>query len=230
MSARAGHPGHQGLLNACPAAVRRRAPGTESPARPVSHNALRTWTPRSARPLTWPFAGQRSQQAAYGGLLAAAYLGTVPAANLLTAHVGTVPVGLGMMAPAGVYLGGLALVLRDLTREVLGPHAVLAAVAAGGAVSWLLAEPRLALASVAAFVLSELLDTAVYEPLRRLSLMVAVAVSNTVGAVADSVIFLSLAFGSLAFLPGQLLGKTLMTLAALTVIAVVRRRRRTVTA
>ncbi|MEH0421214.1 VUT family protein [Streptomyces sp. B21-083] len=182
------------------------------------------------RSFTWPFAGRRSQRAAYGGLLAASYLGTVPAANLLTAHVGTVPVGLGLMAPAGVYLGGLALVLRDLTREVLGPRAVLAAIAVGGAVSWLLAEPRLALASVAAFLLSELLDAAVYEPMRRRGQMVAVAVSNTVGTIADSVIFLSLAFGSLAFLPGQLLGKTLMTLAALTAIAIVRRRRLAVTA
>ncbi|MEU0428851.1 VUT family protein [Streptomyces canus] len=230
MTARAGHPGYQGLLNACSAAVRRFARGTESPARAVSRNALRTWTPRSARSFAWPFAGQRSQQAAYGGLLAAAYLGTVPAANLLTAHVGAVPVGLGLMAPAGVSLGGLALVLRDLAREVLGPREVLAAIAAGGAVSWLLAEPKLALASVAAFLLSELLDAAVYEPLRRGGLMVAVAASNTVGAIADSVIFLSLAFGSLAFLPGQLLGKTLMTLAALTAIAIVRRRRLVVTA
>ncbi|MFC5218881.1 VUT family protein [Streptomyces coerulescens] len=186
--------------------------------------------PRSARSFAGMFAGQLPKRAVYGGVLAAAYLATVPAANLLTAHAGVVPVGLGMMAPAGVYLGGLALVLRDLTREVLGPRAVLAAIAAGGAVSWLLAEPRLALASVAAFVLSELLDAAVYEPLRRRGRMVAVAVSNTVGAFADSVIFLSLAFGSLAFLPGQLLGKTLMTLAALTVIAVVRRRRQAVTA
>lgn len=218
----------------CPTpAGRRCAQGTESPARAareVSRNAVRTRTPRSARSFAWPFAGTRTQRAAYGCLLAAAYLGTVPAANLLTAHAGLVPVGLGLLAPAGVYLGGLALVLRDLTREVLGPRAVLAAIAAGGAVSWLLAEPRLALASVAAFVLSELLDGAVYEPLRRRGLMVAVAVSNTVGTIADSVIFLSLAFGSLAFLPGQLLGKTLTTLAALTVIAVVRRRRQAVTA
>ncbi|MCA1221969.1 VUT family protein [Streptomyces sp. 8L] len=163
-------------------------------------------------------------------MLAAAYLGTVPAANLLTAHAGAVPVGLGMMAPAGVYLLGLALVLRDLTRESLGPRAVLAMIAAGGAMSWLLAQPKLALASVAAFVLSELLDTAVYEPLRRRGLMVAVVVSNTVGAMADSVVFLSLAFGSLALLPGQLFGKMLMTLAALTVIATVRRRHQAVNA
>jgi hypothetical protein len=52
-----------------------------------------------------------------------------------------------------------------------------------------------------------------------------VAASNAVGLAADSLIFLWLAFGSLAFLPGQLLGKAWMTLAAVAVIAAYRSRR-----
>jgi uncharacterized PurR-regulated membrane protein YhhQ (DUF165 family) len=76
-----------------------------------------------------------------------------------------------------------------------------------------------------AFAVSEVMDFAVYEPLRDRGLPLAMLASNAVGLFADSLIFLWLAFHSLEFLPGQLLGKTWMTLAAVAVIAVIRRRR-----
>ncbi|MBQ1164845.1 VUT family protein, partial [Streptomyces sp. A73] len=76
-------------------------------------------------------------------------------------------VGPGLLAPAGVYAVGVALVLRDLAREAAGRAAILAAIAVGAARSWVLATPELAVASTAAFALSETLDFAVYEPLRR---------------------------------------------------------------
>lgn len=155
----------------------------------------------------------------------AAYVATIPAANWAVAHYGAVPVGFGLAAPAGVYAVGLALVLRDLAREAAGRAAVVAAIAAGALLSWLLASPALALASAAAFAVSETLDFAVYEPLRKRGLAVAVLASNAVGLAADSLIFLKLAFGSFEFLPGQLLGKAWMTLAAVLVIAVLQRRR-----
>jgi len=50
-----------------------------------------------------------------------------------------------------------------------------------------------------------------------------VLASNVVGLVADSVLFLYIAFGSLAFLSGQIVGKAWMTLAAVAVLALVRR-------
>jgi uncharacterized PurR-regulated membrane protein YhhQ (DUF165 family) len=159
-----------------------------------------------------------------------AYIATIPAANLLVEHVGQVPVGLGYMAPAGVYIVGLALVLRDLAREAAGRTAVVAAIAVGAILSWLLATPALAVASAAAFGVSEAMDFAVYEPLRERGLTVAMLASNAVGLLADSLIFLSLAFGSLAYLPGQILGKAWMTLAAVAVIAVIARRRQAVAA
>lgn len=162
--------------------------------------------------------------------LLAAYIATIPAANWLVANVGAVPVGFGFLAPAGVYMVGLALVLRDLAREAAGRRAVVAAIAVGAVLSWWLADPALALASAAAFMVAESMDFAVYEPLRRRGLPVAMLASNAVGLLADSLIFLWLAFHSLAFLPGQLLGKAWMTLAAVAVIAVLARRRQTVTA
>jgi uncharacterized PurR-regulated membrane protein YhhQ (DUF165 family) len=155
----------------------------------------------------------------------AAYIATIPAANLLVAHVGAVPVGFGYLAPAGVYTVGLALVLRDVAREVAGRAAVLAAIAAGAALSWWLADPALAVASTAAFAVAETMDLVVYEPLRKRGLLLAMLASNAVGLLADSLIFLWLAFGGFDYLPGQLLGKTWMTLAAVAVIAVIGRRR-----
>ncbi len=54
--------------------------------------------------------------------------------------------------------------------------------------------------------------------------MLAVLASSAVGLVVDSVVFLYLAFGSLEFLLGQVLGKGWMVLAALPFIAWLRRR------
>ena len=52
----------------------------------------------------------------------------------------------------------------------------------------------------------------------------AVFASSLVGLVVDSIVFLWLAFGSLAFLEGQIIGKVWMVLLALPLIAYMRRR------
>ena len=66
------------------------------------------------------------------------------------------------------------------------------------------------MASAAAFLLSETVDLAVFTPLQRKGLVLAAAASSAVGLVADSVVFLYLAFGSLEFMAGQILGKAWM--------------------
>jgi MYXO-CTERM domain-containing protein len=159
----------------------------------------------------------------YGPL--AGYIGTIFMANWLITHVGLVPVGFGLLAPAGVYAAGLAFTFRDLTQEALGRWWTAGAIVIGAGLSALL-SPQLALASGAAFLVSEGLDLAVYTPLRaRGHWLVAVAASNTVGLVVDSVLFLLLAFGSLQFLPGQFVGKAWMTALAVALLWAVRRRR-----
>ncbi|MDX3106024.1 VUT family protein [Nonomuraea angiospora] len=155
-----------------------------------------------------------------------AYIATIPAANLAVTHFGVVPVGLGYVAPAGVYMVGLALVLRDLSREAAGRLAVLGAIAAGIVISYVLADPNLAVASAVAFAVAELADFAVYEPLRKRGLLIAMVASNSVGILCDSLLFLKLAFNSLEYLPGQIVGKVWMTLAAVAVLALLRRWRR----
>ena len=158
---------------------------------------------------------------------------TIPAANWLIGNVGTicvprrpclVPVAPGILAPSGVLMIGLALVLRDLVQRRLGIGVSAFAVLAGAALSALLAPPSLVLASAVAFLLSEFADLAVYTPLARRRLVAAVVASSMVGLVVDSMVFLWLAFGSLEFLSGQIIGKTWMVLASIPLIAWLRRR------
>jgi len=138
----------------------------------------------------------------------------IPLANWMIGHVGTVcvpdgpcliPVAPGLMAPSGVLMIGLALVLRDLVQRRLGLTWVSAAILAGAAISWFLAPPALVVASVAAFLLSEFADLAVYTPLQERRLMLAVAASSAVGLMVDSLVFLYLAFGNVDFLAGQVI-------------------------
>lgn len=68
--------------------------------------------------------------------------------------------------------------------------------------------------SGSAFLLSELADMAVYQPLYRKRFLTAMAASSVVGAMVDSALFLWLAFGSLAFMEGQIIGKVWMVVAA----------------
>jgi hypothetical protein len=157
---------------------------------------------------------------------AVGFVGTVFAANWAIVQFGAVPVGFGLLAPAGVYFAGLAFTLRDVLHELGGRWAVLAAIAAGVGASALVAPPALVVASAVAFGVSELLDMAVCSPLRLRRWYAAVAASNAVGLVVDSVLFLWLAFGSLMFLPGQLLGKAWVTLAAVALLVALRWPRR----
>ena len=73
-------------------------------------------------------------------------------------------------------------------------------------------------------MVSELCDFAIYTPLREKNRALAVLLSNTVGAVVDSALFLWLAFGSLEFLSGQVLGKSWTTLLALALMLAIRSR------
>ncbi len=153
---------------------------------------------------------------------ALAYIATIFGANLLITHVGFVPVGFELVAPAGVYCAGLAFTFRDLTQDTLGRAWTIGAIVVGAGLSALL-SPQLALASGTAFLLSELADLVVYTPLRERHWLAAVAVSNTVGLLVDSVLFLLLAFGNLDFLPGQIVGKWWMTALAVAVLWLWRR-------
>lgn len=146
-------------------------------------------------------------------------------ANATLALVGLVPVGFGLMAPAGVLWAGLTLTMRDLTQDALGRWPVVGVIVAGALISWLFA-PSFALASGTAFLVSELADFAVYSPIKRRSWLGAIALSNTVGLLVDSWLFLTLAFGHVEFLPGLVLAKVYVTVATVAVLWFWRRQRR----
>ena len=131
------------------------------------------------------------------------------------------PVGFGVSAPAGVYFAGLAFTLRDLIHRYGSRKLAIAAIVVGAGLSALV-SPELALASGLAFFVSELFDLAVYDRLRRRGWTLAVVASNAIGLLADSALFLWLAFGSLAFFPGQVVGKAWMTALAVLVIGLLR--------
>ena len=158
---------------------------------------------------------------------------TIPVANWMIGHVGAVcppqspclvPVAPGLMAPSGVVMIGLALVLRDLVQRRLGLIPALGAIVLGAALSALLAPPAIVVASATAFFVSEMADLFVYTPLQRRHFILAVAISSLIGLVVDSAVFLYLAFGSLDFLAGQIVGKAWMVLLALPFVHWLRRR------
>jgi queuosine precursor transporter len=158
---------------------------------------------------------------------------TIPAANWMVGNVGTtcapngpclIPVAPGLMAPSGVLMIGVALVLRDLVQRRLGIGIASGAIVVGSLISAILAPRTLVLASAVAFLISEFADLAIYTPLARRRLITAVVASSLVGVVLDSVVFLWLAFGSLNFLAGQVVGKALMVVLSIPFIALLRRR------
>jgi uncharacterized PurR-regulated membrane protein YhhQ (DUF165 family) len=59
--------------------------------------------------------------------------------------------------------------------------------------------------------------------LQRRGLMRAVMASSVVGLVVDSIVFLTIAFGSLAFLPGQIVGKAWAVLISIPLVRLARR-------
>jgi queuosine precursor transporter len=162
-------------------------------------------------------------------LLAACFTGLVVLANWLAStyvvHVPLTPYD----APAGVFTIGAILVLRDWLQWLHGLWPTMALVYVAGLISWGVGDAagwtrleKVALASIAAFTASETLEAVVFTPLRN-RFAAAVLLSATVGAALDSWLFLTLAFGSLAFFWGQFWGKTEMIVVGTLLVAARRR-------
>lgn len=165
-----------------------------------------------------------------------AFLLTIVAANWSIHRYGFVDVGFGYQAPAAVWFVALALVLRDLFQLGLGRRAgtkprvwqvlvMLGVIAAGAGLSFAVADALVAAASGWAFAASEVLDFVIFTAIAPRWTR-AVFTAGLVAAVLDSLIFLSIAFGSLAFLPGQIIGKSYGIVVATIVIGTYRGRLR----
>jgi uncharacterized PurR-regulated membrane protein YhhQ (DUF165 family) len=159
---------------------------------------------------------------------AAAFVVTVYLANWLVNHYGPIRVWpTDLYAPAGVYVVGLAFLLRDTVQRLMGQALAIAAIAVGSLLS-VIVSPRLALASFSAFAASELLGLAIFwlaggntaGPPRLSGVVIA---SSAAAAALDSYVFLTIAFGSLAFFDGQLVAKLSVTVLALPFVLIARR-------
>jgi len=158
-------------------------------------------------------------------LIASVFVALAVSANWLASrYTITVPFTT-LIAPAGVLTIGAAFVLRDWLAQLAGFWWGVAVIPVAGGASYLIGElagwtslQKIAVASVAAFLASETLEAIVFQPIRRRSLTAGVLLSGMVGNALDSWLFLTLAFGSLAFFWGNFVGKAEMILigAALT--------------
>ena len=178
----------------------------------------------AAKVRTWISGSGRAMRV----LVGAAFLACILAANYVTTEYGMVPVGFGLVATAGTYLAGLTFVLRDAVQDTAGRRMVLVLIVAGAALSYLVSDPFIALASGVAFLVSETADLAVYTPLRRRGYVRAAVASNIVGAFVDTFLFLSIAGFSLTAWQGQVVGKVAVT--GVVVLGVVAYRTRRVMA
>ena len=85
---------------------------------------------------------------------------------------------------------GLVFVLRDFAQREVG-HKVLLIMLVGAVISYIMASPAVALASCAAYLVSELIDWAVYTFSKR-PLAQRVLLSSALGTPVDSAVFLGL--------------------------------------
>ena len=152
-------------------------------------------------------------------LLSAGFLATIPAANWMVGHLGTVcPPGAPCMvpvwpwpevlAPSGSVLIGVALVLRNILQQSAPRAWILGCIVLGAALSALVAPAVLTVASATSFLFSEMTDWAVYSPLRRRHLGIAILAAGSAGAVVDASLFVTLAFGGdVTLIAGQVIAK-----------------------
>ena len=119
----------------------------------------------------------------------AAYVGSVVLVNAMFLLLPPFMVG-GQMMTWGSFVVGATFILRDYAQREIG-HRVLWATLAGTVITALM-SPGLAFASGVAFLLSELLDMAVWSRWRG-SFRSRVIASSLVGAPVDSAVFMLLA-------------------------------------
>ena len=124
------------------------------------------------------------------------YIGLIVAVNYGFSVTPLVRLPDGTMWPPMSLAVGFIFVVRDFAQREVG-HKVLLAMLVGAVLSYLMADPFVALASAAAFLVSELADWAVYTITKR-PLSHRILLSSLISSPVDSVVFLAL-IGHLSF-------------------------------
>ena len=135
--------------------------------------------------------------------MVAIYICSLVLANLSVSYFGP------WVSPINAFLLiGLDLSLRDKLHEKWSSYLwpkMFALILMSGGISYLLnpASGRIAIASVLAFIASGLIDAFIYQKLKNKSWMIKANGSNASGALIDSIVFPSIAFGG--FMPAIVL-------------------------
>ena len=119
------------------------------------------------------------------------YITTVVAINMAFAYIPPVVLFDGTIFTVGSVIAGLVFVARDYAQREVGHKAVLALMAAAGLLSYLLADPFVAIASITAFAISELSDYIVYSKYKG-DFNKRVVVSSLVSVPIDTAVFLAI--------------------------------------
>ena len=125
----------------------------------------------------------------------AMYLAAIPVTNYLFSYIGVINIpGTQYVFHPLAVLVGFWLVLRDFSHKELGDKWIFAPVFVGMAISFATSSPKIAAASAIAFLISEMVDYAVYRWSSR-PLHQRVLLSSAASVPVDSVIFSGIAFG-----------------------------------
>ena len=119
------------------------------------------------------------------------YISTVVAINMAFAYIPPIILFDGTIFTVGSVIAGLVFVARDFAQREVGHKIVLLLMAAAGLLSYLLADPFVAIASIAAFAISEISDYIVYSKYKG-DFNKRVIVSSLVSVPIDTAVFLAI--------------------------------------
>lgn len=104
----------------------------------------------------------------------------------------------------GQFTFPIAFLITDIINRLFGPRraGLIIAVGAvfGGLASYYFATPLIALASVSAFMIGQVLDVLIFQRLRQMDWYVAPLASSILASLIDTVVFYAIAFGILSSL------------------------------
>ena len=118
------------------------------------------------------------------------YIGLIVLVNWGFTVVPLVPLPTGDMFPPLSLIVGFIFVARDFSQREIG-HYVVAAMMLAGGLSWVMADPFVAVASVSAFLISEFADWFVYTWTKK-PLAERILISSVISTPVDSAVFLGI--------------------------------------
>lgn len=115
------------------------------------------------------------------------YLGAVVLVNILFSYVPMIATPLGLLSPVAI-LVGTVFIFRDYAQRATG-HLVLVAMVAATIISYMMADPFVAVASALAFASSEIVDWILFTVTKK-PFGERVFISSLVATPVDTVVFL----------------------------------------